>query len=149
MFSVALFGHRRTDDLRALESKLYQTVVSLLEEHELLVFYVGRNGDFDESAASIIKGLSKIYGKERILLVLVLPYVVKDIEYYEKYYDEIIIPPQAEKAHYNRAFLVRNRWMADHADLIVANVEHKSGGAYTALSYAKSKGKPIINFSVK
>lgn len=37
--------------------------------------------------------------------------------------------------------------MVDRADLIVSCINHKSGGAYKTVKYAKSQGKTVINLS--
>ena len=43
----------------------------------------------------------------------------------------------------------RNRWMVEQADLVIVFVEKDSGGAYTAMKYAKQLGKTIINLAEK
>ena len=80
-------------------------------------------------------------------ITLVLPYVLKDIEYYEKYYDEIIIPPSLQKSHPKSAITKRNKWMIENSDLILFFVEREKGGAYEALKYAKKLGKEIVDLT--
>ena len=48
-------------------------------------FLIGRNGEFDEDAASVIKHAQKELGKENNDITLVLPYAVARLAYYEKY----------------------------------------------------------------
>ncbi len=81
------------------------------------------------------------------MLILVLPYAVKDIEHYEKYYSSIIIPECVEGTHPKGAIVKRNKWMIEESDLLICYVEHKHGGAYTAMEYAKKIGKDIINLA--
>lgn len=47
-----------------------------------------------------------------------------------------------------QVFLIRDEQMVDHSSYVLAlwNPAHKSGGTYHTVSYAESKGKPIINF---
>lgn len=78
-------------------------------------------------------------------MILTLPYTVKYIEYYENYYDEIVIPEAIGKAHPKAAITLRNRWMVDNADLVIAYIEHKEGGAYSAVKYAKKLNKKVVN----
>ena len=108
-------------------------------------FFIGRNGEFDEYTASIIKSLRKKSGKENCDLTLVLPYTVANIEYYEKYYDSIIIPEILCYAHPKTAITLKNQWMIERSDLVILNVERNCGGAYSALKYAKKLNKPILN----
>ena len=53
---------------------------------------MGRNGDFDISAASAVKRAQKALGKHNSSLILVEPYSMKNDPFYEKYYDEVILP---------------------------------------------------------
>jgi uncharacterized phage-like protein YoqJ len=40
---------------------------------------------------------------------------------------------------------VRNEWMVDHADKVLALWDGSTGGTFNCVSYAKKKNKPIIN----
>ena len=144
-FTVSLFGHREIADLQHLNELLEPIVKELIQAKLYVSFLIGRNGEFDEYAASIIKHAQKELGKENNEITLVLPYTVADIEYYEKYYDNIIIPESVYNAHYKSAITLKNRCMIKQSDLIIVYVERNSGGAYTALKYAKKLNKDIIN----
>ena len=146
-FVVSLFGHREIEDLRKLEDKLTPIIKELMRTKMYVVFLIGRNGEFDECAASILKRVRKESGEENSEIILVLPYTVANIEYYEKYYDDIIIPDRLYSAHPKSAIILRNRWMIESSDLVVVYVEHKTGGAYTAMKYAEKLNKRIINIS--
>ena len=74
-----------------------------------------------------------------------MPYVVKDIEYYSEYYDEVIIPYIIEKAHPKSAITLRNRWLIDLSDMLISYTERKTGGAYATEKYAVSLNKKVIN----
>ena len=78
-------------------------------------------------------------------MTLILPYTVKDIDYYEKYYDDIIIPDRVTNAYPKFAITMRNEWMVDECDLVVGCIQHNSGGAYKAVKYAKKSGREVIN----
>ena len=86
-------------------------------------FLVGRNGEFDVYAAALVKHAQREFGKENNDITLVLPYYVSDLEYYEKYYDDIIIPETVYGSHPKRAITLKNRWMVEKADLIIVYVE--------------------------
>ena len=145
IITVSLFGHREILDLRRLDSKLFPIVKSLMSRHEYITFLIGRNGEFDEYSASIIKRAQKVMGKELSELNLVLPYSVKSIEDYEKYYDNIIIPESVSGAHYKVAIVQRNRQMVEESDLVLVYVDKQSGGAFTAMKYAEKLNKRVIN----
>ncbi|MBQ7383672.1 MAG: DUF1273 domain-containing protein, partial [Clostridia bacterium] len=94
-----------------------------------------------------IKRVQRRLGKEKSSLTLVLPYEVKDMEYYEKYYDDIIIP--IEGVHFKSAIGARNRWMVDKCDALFAYVEKSEGGAADCPTYAEKQDLKILNFAMK
>lgn len=144
IYTVSLFGHRKIDDLRQLEARLASVVSELMRTKEYVAFLVGRNGEFDEFAASVIKLTQRRVGAEGSDVTLVLPYRVSDIEYYEKYYDNVVIPACLHGVHPKSAITLKNRWMVEQSDLVIVYVERK-GGAWTAMKYAERQNKKVIN----
>lgn len=149
IFTVSLFGHRKIDNLIRLEDQLTSLIRKLIQTNSYVAFLIGRNGEFDEYAASVIKHVQKAVGKESSDISLVLPYEVAKLEYYKKYYDNIIIPESVSGAHPKFAITLKNRWMIEQSDLVIAYVEHSHGGAYTAMKYAEKLSKKIIVLPIK
>ncbi len=93
-------------------------------------FLVGRDGEFDQLAASTIKRLKQSVRDDNSALVWVLPYPTAEYRDYEAdyaaYYDEIAICPESAAAHFKSAFQLRNRWMVDRSDLVVCYVERNT-----------------------
>ena len=147
IYRVALFGHRTLYDLRKVEDRLAPILEDLLRTKEYVEFYIGRHGEFDEYAASVIKRAQKSVRDDNSVMILTLPYSVKDLDYYEEYYDEITFP-DIGRAHPKVAITLRNQWMVDTADLVIVYVENHSGGAYKAMTYAEKSEKPVINLAV-
>ena len=145
IFTVSLFGHREIDDLWRLEKQLYPIIKKLIESKTYVTFLIGRNGEFDEFAASVIKRVQKELGKENNDITLVLPYSVANIEDYEKYYDSIIIPESTYGVHYKSVITLKNRWMIEQSELVIVYVERDRGGAYAVMKYAEKLNKKIIN----
>ena len=141
---VAFFGHRRIDRLGEIEEKLVPILKELILTKEYVEFYIGRNGEFDEFVASVIKRVQKQLDRGNSVLILTLPYTVKDIEYYANYYDEVIIPDAIGKAHPKGAITLRNKWMVENSDLVIRYIEHEEGGAYVAVKYAGKLNKKIF-----
>ncbi len=65
VFTVSLFGHREIEDLRKLSNKLTPIISELLQTKSYVSFLIGRQGEFDEYAASVIKIVLKNVGKEK------------------------------------------------------------------------------------
>ena len=148
-YRVVLFGHRDFDGHRILEKKLYPMLKDLILRKSFLEIYIGRNGEFDIYAATVVKRVQAAMGKDNSEFICVLPYPEKDMEYYEKYYDNVMIPECIGRTHPKGAITKRNRWMVEQADLFVCFVEREEGGAYTAMKYAKKLEKQIINLAEK
>ena len=149
IFRVAFFGHRYIDNLRKIEERLTPILKDLVWKKQFVELYIGRNGEFDEFTASVIKRVQKDTDLSNTALILVLPYNSAKIEDYEKYYDEITIPESVWGLHPKGAIKKKNEWMVEQADLVIGYVEREEGGAYTALKYAKKLNKEIINIAVE
>ena len=93
------------------------------------------------------------YPERSIRLVRVLPYLTHEInrdkEYFESYYDDIVVPMELMGVHYKAAIKKRNRWMVDQADKILAYIYRDFGRAFDTIKYAYRMGKPVLNFAVK
>ena len=148
VFSVSLFGHREIQDLRHLDNSLTYIVKELMRSKSYVSFLIGRNGEFDEYAASVIKRAQKEMGSDISDMTLVLPYKVANLEYYERYYDSVIIPESVQTSHPKSAIRLKNRWMIEHSVLVIVYVERNTGGAFTAMKYAKKLDKEVVNLCV-
>ena len=144
IFRVSFAGHRNIYGQCDLEDRIQKIAEEIICNNDFVEFYVGRNGEFDEIAASLVKLVQRATQRDNSTLTLVLPYPVKDLEYYEKYYDDIIIYEAEEKPHPKRAITDRNRWMVDQADLVIAYVDKQEGGAYQAMKYAQCQLKELV-----
>ena len=55
IFTVSFFGHRQLDNFYEAENELERIITELISQKEYVEFLVGRNGEFDQLAASTIK----------------------------------------------------------------------------------------------
>lgn len=151
IYTVSLFGHRQIDDPFAVEHELEKIVRELLAEKEYVEFLVGRDGEFDLLAASVIKRCRRAVGEENSALIWMLPYMTAEYrdheEDYLNYYDDVEVSQNAAGAHPKGAMQIRNREMVDRSDLVIFFVEHAKGGAYQTMRYAEKQGAAYINIS--
>ncbi len=147
IYKMTLLGHKSIEAYREIEQRLYAVLCERIRAMPYVEIYLGSNGEFDLLAASVVKTVQKALGKETCGMTLVLPYTNKDIAYYEQYYDSVLIPACMASIHPKGAITKRNQWMVEECDLLVCYVERESGGAYTALQYARKMGKEIINLA--
>lgn len=136
VYRVSFIGHRVLDDYRFVEEQLYSIVANLIRTKEYVEFYVGRNGDFDILAASVIKRAKRDIEESNSSLILVIAYPIADMEAYKKYYDEVEYPKELLNVHYKNAITKRNEWLIEHSDMLVAFVTRSSGGAARCLKKA-------------
>lgn len=148
-FTVCLFGHRRIDEPAIVEEGLRAVIEEIIDEHECVEFLVGREGEFDLLASSVIKDIKRRKDCPDYSLTLVMPYMKADFlnnqEAYEDYYDSVELCEEASATHPKSAIKVRNRCMVDCSDLCIFYVTSTKGGAYQTIKYAKSCGCKAIN----
>lgn len=132
------FGHR--DAPQQLAEPLKNLVRQLIEEKHITTFYVGNQGAFDQLALNVLRALSVDYPFIRYAIVLAYLPTAKDT-----FVDETIFPEGLESVPPRYAISHRNRWLVNHADVVVTYVTHNFGGAAEFKSIAEKQGKTVIN----
>ena len=145
-YRVALFGHRVFDGHRILDKYFFELLIDLMNANDFVEIYIGRNGEFDIYAATVVKRVQRLLGKLNNELICILPYWNKDIEYYDEYYDSVRLF-EMHKCHPKGAITKRNRQMVEMSDLVICYVERETGGAYSAMKYAERLHKEVINLA--
>lgn len=142
------FGHRTL--LMNIEKPLRETLERLIKELGVTVFYTGGMGEFDELFSRTVRSLKRDY--PGLQLILVVPYLTSrlnaDKVFLSTLYDEIIIPAELDGIYSKKAIGLRNRWMVDQSDYIVAALRREDGGAAAAIKYARENRKRIIELEV-
>ena len=151
IYTVSFFGHREIENALEVERKLEAKITELIQTKQYIEFLVGREGEFDILAASVVKRVKKQMDYGNCSLIWVLPYMKAEFRDNEKnfleYYDDVEVCEQSSKAHFKSAMQIRNRVMVDKSDLIICCIQHKSGGAYKTVQYAQKQGQTIINIA--
>ena len=150
IFTVSFFGHREIDRFREVERQVESLVLKLIDEKDYVDFLVGRNGEFDQIAATIVRHVKEYY-RGNSSLIWVMPYETAEYrenkKAYDQYYDEVETCPESDGSFPKAAYQIRNRSMVDRSDLVIFYVTHTHGGAFQTMQYAKSIGKSCINIS--
>ena len=143
------FGHRVL--LMDVEKPLRDVLERLVAERGVRVFYTGGMGEFDELFARTVRSMKRECPSLR--LVLVAPYLTErlnlDKAFYEAQYDEILIPAELDGVHRKAAIGLRNRWMVDRSDIVIAALHRDFGGAAEAVQYAERIGKIVCKIKKK
>lgn len=152
-FTVSFFGHREIEKPSEVENRLEKLLRDIVIQKEYVEFLIGRDGEFDLLASSVIRRTVKKYGFGNTSFVLVLPYMKAEFRNNEKrfleYYDEVEICADSSAAHYKSAIQVRNKSMVDRSDLVVCCIQRKSGGAYQTVQYAEKQNRRVINVALE
>ena len=135
------FGHKDTP--KEIEPTLRSTLIDLIENKNVNVFYVGNIGNFDTMVRRQLEDLSQTYP---IAYHVVLAYLPT-----EKNKDDnltnTIYPEGLETVPKRFAISWRNKWMIQQSDIVVTHVTHSYGGAVKFKEMAFRQGKNAIEIS--
>ena len=140
--TVTFFGHKDTP--KEIEPTLRSTLIDLIENKNVTVFYVGNNGSFDTMVRRQLENLSQTYPITYNVVLAYLP--TKKSEYDD--YTNTIYPEGLETAPKRFATSWRNKWMIKQSDIVVTYVTHNFGGAAQFKKLAEKQGKTVIELSV-
>ena len=133
----------------SVKQRLEAEIEVFLSGTDSAVFYVGGRGDFDRMAAAAVRAARERHRDKKIQLYLVEPYMHEGLNRYkennEMLYDGVIIPHELLGIPPKAAITMRNRWMVDQSDLLIAFVQRDFGGAYEMLKYARRKNVTVVN----
>ncbi len=142
MKSCTFFGHRDTPE--GIRYDLKQTLIDLIENEGVSIFYVGHNGKFDSMVLNELKLFSTVYRHINYFLVIEdIPEGKRDYGVDEEHllYPDFIIGNTPKQFALDR----RNGWMVNESDYVVTYVKNTWGGAYKFMERAKKKNKKVIN----
>ena len=132
------FGHKDTP--KEIEPTLRSTLIDLIENKNVTVFYVGNNGNFDTMVRRQLEDLSHTYPITYNVVLAYLP--TKKSEYDD--FTDTIYPEGIEAVPKRFAISYRNKWMIKQADTVVTYVTHTFGGAAQFKELAERQGKTLI-----
>jgi len=133
------FGHRDCPD--TIKPKLREVLVDLISNHDVDIFYVGHQGQFDAYVRSVLRGLKQEY--PHIQYAVVLAYMPGKQNEYDDYSDTML-PEGIESVHPRYAISWRNNWMLKQSSYVVTYITHTWGGAYRFEKKAVAENKLII-----
>ncbi len=141
MAACTFFGH--WDCIGLCRSELEKAIEDLIRNHDVDLFYVGNEGQFDALVHWVLFAMKKKYPHIRYAVVLAYP--PKNIPGED--YSDTMLPEGIETVHPRYAITWRNRWMLQQADYVITYVTHPWGGAARFAEEARRKGRRVINFA--
>ena len=146
-YTIALFGHRRLDNALLTERRLEERIRELLRTHAQVDFLLGRNGEFDLLAASVIRRVRRDFDERSAALILVLPYLTAEFRDNEaeflRYYDAVEVFSAPPGLPHRACIPLRNRAMINRADAVICSVDHPGGGACEAVLCAREQKRTL------
>lgn len=140
MAVCTFFGHRECSD--SIKTKLREVLIDLITSHNVDMFYVGNQGQFDAIVRGALRELKEEY--PQINYAVVLAYIPgKQTEYDD--YSDTMLPEGIESVHPRYAISWRNNWMLRQSDYVVTYITHPWGGAAQFVEKAKRQKKTVIN----
>ncbi len=144
MKACTFFGHRDCPD--SIYPRLRHTIINLIENNNVTMFYVGTHGNFDALTTKIFKELLPLY--PHIKLYIVLAYIPTNKNEFDSFiHKNSIFPEGIETAPKRLAISYRNKWLVLNSDIVVTYITHSWGGAAQFSALAKRKNKEIINLA--
>lgn len=137
------FGHKNAP--KEIEPTLRSTLIDLIENKNVNVFYVGNNGNFDSMVRHQLEELSQLYP---ITYSVVLAYLPTEKNKYDNL-TNTIYPEGIETVLKRFSISWRNKWMIQQADVVVTYVTHNFGGAAQFKEMAMKQKKNVINIVCK
>lgn len=140
MAVCTFFGHRECSD--SIKTKLREVLIDLITSHNVDMFYVGNQGQFDAIVRGVLRELKKEY--PQINYAVVLAYMPgKQVEYDD--YSDTMLPEGIEAVHPRYAISWRNNRMLQQSDYVVTYITHSWGGAAQYAEKANRQKKTVIN----
>lgn len=131
------FGHRDTSD--KVLPMLKKTIIDLIENKNVNLFYVGKNGNFDILAARLLNDLSQYYDFKFYIVITRFP---------KEESSNTLMPEGIECIHPKFAINYRNKWMLERSDYVITYVTSNiSSGAAKFKERAVKKNKQVIELS--
>ena len=142
MPACTFFGHRECPE--TIKPKLRQVLIDLIDNHNVDMFYVGNQGQFDTLVRSVLRHLQHEY--PHINYAVVLAYMPgKQTEYDD--YSDTMLPEGIESVHPRYAISWRNNWMLKQSDYVVTYITHSWGGAAKCAHIANAQKRVVVNLS--
>lgn len=125
---------------------LRSTLIYLIKNKNVDLFYVGNQGNFDYMVKKNLKLLKTHYPYINYAVVLAyMPGKKLKTDYTD--YSDTIFPSGLEKTPAKYAILKRNNWMINKSDFVITYVKYAIGGAVKFKKLAEKKGKIVLNIA--
>ena len=139
MNGCTFFGSRDVTE----SVNLKEVIIDLIENRNVVNFYVGNQGNFDYLVLKVLRELKEKYTYINVSVVLAyMPLNEKEKSFCEK---ETVYPYELSNTPMKYRIHKRNCWMLDRSEFVVTCVRNVFGGASKFKALALKKGKIVID----
>lgn len=144
----ALTGHRFLE--RGYDPKEFQERVKYLVEKEKVTnFYCGMALGFDTLACGYLLKIREQYPQVKVIACIPCPeqadkFSIRDKRIYESLLKDCNEKIVTSECYTNACMHIRNRYMVDHAEFLIAHCTRERGGSAYTVNYARKKGIPVF-----
>lgn len=142
MSACTFFGHRDCPD--SIKPKLRETLIDLISNYNVDMFYVGNQGCFDTIVRAVLRDIQLEY--QQIRYAVVLAYMPARQSEYDDYSDTML-PEGIEVVHPRYAISWRNNWLLKQSDYVVTYITRSWGGAAQYAQRAVDSGRSVLNLA--
>ena len=144
MTACTFFGHR--DCPSTIKPLMRKVIIDLIENQNVVTFYVGQQGSFDFLVQTVLSALAEEYPRIRYAVVLArLPQQSKTYDPLD--YSNTLLPEGIENIPPRFSINWRNEWMLKQSSVVVTYVTHSWGGAAKFAEKATRLKKTVINLA--
>ena len=140
MSVCTFFGHSTCPV--SIRPALRDSIVELIENKGVSMFYVGDRGEFDRMVLSVLRELKSEYDIDYAIVLAYLP--EKHGAADTRDFSDALFPEGIEKVPKRFAIAWRNRWMLQRSDYVITYVRHSWGGAAQFAELAQRQKKTVL-----
>lgn len=144
MKTCTFFGDKRAD--RETFESLLQAMRDAIEQENIRNFYVGDRGAFDGMVITALRILKQEHPEITYAIVLYAEPVDQE-ELSPQFSEESFLPEELRAVPLAYAIDYRNRWMAQHADMVICYLHKEVGEAARGVRFAKRRSLKIRNLA--
>lgn len=142
--TCTFFGHR--DAPKEIEPTLRSTLLELIVNNGVDLFYVGNQGGFDAMVCRVLQELSADYSFQFYVVLAYMPLKERAVSWANS--SLTLFPEGIETVPKRFAITYRNKWMIRQSDFVVTYVTHDIGsGAAQFKRMAEKSNKTVVNIS--
>ena len=141
MFVCTFLGHKEVYD-KDIYEKLARAVYGLVEEHDEAEFLFYNQGTFYDLCLAAVLEARQRFPQKRISITWVVP--AEERERWQRLLDACDYETMVQDHYSPGCMMRRNRYMVDHAALLIAVYDGQSGGTRRTVEYALRRQIPVV-----